>query len=45
MVNDRRDMVLVRRICLQNVAYLYFCSYFEYARESIISQEAKTAIL
>ena len=27
----------------QNVAYLYFCPSFEYARESTTSQEAKAA--
>jgi hypothetical protein len=36
---------LPRRTRLHNVAYLYFCPYFEYARESTISQEAKAAAL
>jgi len=31
------------RDCLHNVAYLYLCPCFEYARESTTSQEAKAA--
>jgi hypothetical protein len=30
---------------LHDVAYLYFCTCFEYAREDTLSQEAKAAMV
>ena len=45
MVHDNKEMNSLRCVYLQYVVYLYICSSFEYARESSVSQEAKTATL